>query len=204
MSAHELDATAGALLLQLSMIGASEPGEFIQINHRRPEGHIVRAFHAADQPGRLVGKILALGDSSDVLIGAAPRMRRHRAAVEHTRVLWAVADTDSAADRLRSIDPAPSLLVRAGAELTGWWALAEAVPVDELRPVLPRLASSIGGDQVAAHPGALLRPVGVWAAEQAERVVLDRAPLIASYEAIDVVGGLSELGDPHWTPELWR
>jgi len=107
-----------------------------------------------------------------VWVGVAPRrpdpktgeLGGRKVNVAPARVLWVdcdLKDSPDAAERLRSFQPAPHMVVHSGGGYHAYWLLDQAISDPQVLCAANRnLATRVGGDPQAADAARILRPAG--------------------------------------------
>ena len=146
-------------------------------------------------------RIIHLAESSEVYVGAAPRVKRAggKDACPRAWALWADCDTVASVDRLQAFEPTPTFIVRSGGldgdvpKRHAWWALAEPLGRDVLEPALRRLVHHLGADPRCAEIARVMRPPATVHRRDGEpRPVTVEHGSIVTYVAADVVGALAD------------
>jgi hypothetical protein len=190
-----------ALRLQLRMIAGDEPStSFLELRWRLPQGGMGQAFHGCRGGDAMAALIVELGRTTDVFVGAAPRVRQDgtASAIERVHCLRADCDTPEAAMRLRSFRPLPSIIVESGSpsHLHAWWQLRWPLAPDEAERAMRRLAATLRADNIA-DPPRIMRPIGTLnhKRQPPAPVVCVRLEL-DSFTVAQVVGSLERHPEP--------
>src|SRR5262249_36418779 len=147
--------------LYLNMLFGSEPeGGFVELRWRHPGGGMGREFHPVKDRTPTRATIRALGERTDLYIGAAPRTRRAggREAVKRAHVVWVDLDSPEALEKLASFCPEPSLEVGSGRGQHAYWSLWPPVGPDALERANRRLCAALDGDPHSVDAARILRP----------------------------------------------
>lgn len=123
----------------------------------------------ADTPEQADEIAATLTRRFDVFVGLLPRLGRtddDQRRYAPSRVLWADCDSERASRKLDLFEPSPSAIVRSGGldgstpKRHAYWALAEPLPVDDVRRHALRLAHHLEGDTGSCDAGRVLRVPG--------------------------------------------
>lgn len=145
----------------------------------------------------------------DVRIGAAPRSTRERDTPMRCSVLWVVAESRRACERLGRLRPRPTLVLREGGttRTTAIWALDKPLAWDWTIRGNRRIAHYIDAPKKYAEPTHGFRIPGsaVRWGRDGPRLIPLRINVVefepaAIYEARRVVGHLADAPDPN----AWR
>jgi len=109
--------------------------------------------------------ILALGERTDVYVGAAPRTRAAggKDAVRELWAVWADCDDEEARERLWDFRPAPSIVVATGSPhgCHAYWLLKRPLVPAAGEPANRRLAHALGADPRAVDAARILHDLSV-------------------------------------------
>lgn len=189
-----------ALWLYLRMLAGDEPaGSFLEVRHRLRQGGMGQCFHPCRRAVVLREHILSLGETTDVYISCAPRVRRQGGAgsVERSWVLWVDCDGPEAVSALRAFEPLPSFVVRSGTaeNVHAYWQLRGPLPAEWARLANQKLARALGADARATDPARILRPPGTLNHKHSPpQPVVCEALEVVSYSPAAVVGHLPDAG----------
>ena len=148
------------LATQLFVISGSEPSSsFLELREKVPRG-MRQLFFPIGDLGGIERAITAA--SSDIYIGAAPRVRQRGTAadVERAWCAWADIDTEDAYFALAAFPVAPTLTIASGRGVHAWWAMPEPLAPAEAVALNRRLVAALGSDRAATDVARILRPVG--------------------------------------------
>lgn len=144
------------------LAGRAQPGEFLELRKRLPDGGMAKRFFPAHQPAGLIEAVVRLGQRGDVYVGCALRGRRsgRREGITCSWVAWADCDSVESVRRLADFTPAPTVVVRSGARggRHAYWSVNEALAPAELEAVNRRLAAALGADEACCDATRILRP----------------------------------------------
>jgi DNA primase RepB-like protein/CHC2-type zinc finger protein len=153
----------------------------------------------------MAARVVSLGSSWDIYVGAAPRLRHGGTAadVAPAWALWADLDDPQAVADLASYDTPPHLVVETSeGHAHAWWAIVDALEPRHLPRALRRLAHHLGADMVSTDAARIMRPPGTRnhkrGGERVELITFNPRPAI---EIRTLVGALPDPAEPpHRTP----
>jgi len=159
-----LPAPANATERHLQMLGAfAPPHGLFDVRYRLRGGGLAQIFldvRAVDA----ASMILRIGESTDVYVGCAVRVRRRgrREDIAPTALLWVDCDGPEAFAALLAFRPAASAIIASGSEncAHAFWALTRSLGVEELERCNRQLAAALGADARCADAARVLRVPG--------------------------------------------
>ncbi|MGA2321566.1 MAG: DNA-primase RepB domain-containing protein [Solirubrobacteraceae bacterium] len=177
------------------MLSAYAPRNgLFDVRYRNCGGGLARFFLRVHAP-RAASTIVRIGQSTDVYVGCAVRIRRRgrREDIAPTALLWADCDGSEAFAALLAFTPAASAIIASGGEdcAHAYWALTRPLGVEELERCNRRLAATLGADPRCADAARVLRIPGTRNfKELAPRPVELLQSTHARYRPEDIVGAL--------------
>jgi hypothetical protein len=154
--------TAAALHLRMLSAFAPLHGLF-DVRYRITGGGLSRFFLAVDAADA-ASTIVRIGESTDVYVGCAVRVRRRgrREDIAPTALLWADCDGPEAFAALLAFTPAASAIIASGGadRAHAYWALTSPLGVEQLERCNRRLAAALGADARCADAARVLRVPG--------------------------------------------
>jgi hypothetical protein len=193
-----------ALNLWLAMLAGDEPeGGLLELRAKRHGGTMRRVgFYPVHERPQIMAAIVRAARLGDIYAGVAPRRERPDGsaptsggveAIERVWTLFVDADTDEAAEALRTFEPAAAILIRSGTGVHGYWPLREPLSPEHAKRANRRLAHHLAADMNATDAARIMRPPGTlnWKHTPPRRVVCERLEIL-SYTAAGVVGRLPD------------
>jgi len=139
----------------------------IELRYRLDEQNWRKRFAAS--PAEADEAAARLTGRADVYVGMLPRLGRtgeEQRRYAPARVLWADCDSDRSVRKLQLFEPTPTAVGRSGGidgatpKRHGYWGLVEALPAEDVRRHLLRLAHHFESDPAVADAGHVMRVPG--------------------------------------------
>jgi len=177
-----------------SLLGPRNSGQLVEIRFRRG-ARMSQCFFGRTEVVQAAQVILALGERTDVYVGAAPRTRAAggKDAVRELWAVWADCDDEEARERLWDFRPAPSIVVATGSPhgCHAYWLLKRPLVPAAGEPANRRLAHALGADPRAVDAARILRPPGTFSFKRRPPVAVRLERFVPQrYDAHCVVGAL--------------
>jgi hypothetical protein len=155
-------------------------------------------FIPVTSPRRFCRAVESLAYTGDLEVCAVPMVEARWREPDYSNVLWLECDTPKARAALEAFQPAPTLVLAAGARRVALWALSRGLDRHWTERLNKRIAHHVGAPKKHCSPYWMFSPPGTVLREgKARPVVVETLSWTgALYGAKQVAGHLEEAPDP--------